>query len=91
MLSRVVYSENDQLDSRVFDLQRSTISQICKQEMTFCYYQEVDQETVYTGLQSMDGAVKVFVKLVNNEPVDLSIDEWNEQWARFPELIPLDV
>ena len=88
---RVVFSEGDTLSSREIDLQHSTISQTCQQEMTFCYYQEVDQVTVYTGMQSMDGAVKVFVKLVENEPVDLTMDDWNQQWLRFPELIPNDI
>ena len=88
---RVVHSENNLLTSRVFDLQNSTISQICQQNMTFCYYQEVDEFTVYAGMKSLSGAVKVFVKLVEDEPVDLTIEDWTKQWMRFPELIPNEI
>lgn len=88
---RVVYSEQGQLSERFFDLARSCISQICQLDMTFCYYQEFDQRTVYTGMQSPDQSIKVFVKLVEGEPVDLSIEEWLQQWARFPEWIPVDI
>lgn len=88
---RVVFANNEQLDTRVFDLARSTISQICQLDMTFCYYQEFDEKTVYTAMQSPDQSIKVFVKLVDGEPVDLSIEEWKEQWNRFPEWIPADI
>ena len=88
---RVVFANNEQLDTRVFDLARSTISQICQLDMTFCYDQEFDEITVYTAMQSPDQSITVFVKLVDGEPVDLSIEEWKEQWNRFPEWIPADI
>jgi hypothetical protein len=88
---QVVYSDNDLLSVKEFELFKSTVARNCGCEMTFCYYQEVDQQTVFTGLQSVDRRIKVFVKLIDNEPVDLSITEWLEQWNRFPEWIPDDI
>jgi len=76
------------LNSATFDLYRSTIERECGTPMTFCYYQEIDDTTVYTGLSSLDGKMKVFTKLIDNEPVDLSVKDWKEQWSRFPEFIP---
>jgi hypothetical protein len=85
---RVVYYKNEEISSKQFDLYKSTIERICGVKMTFCYYSEINETTVYSGMRSLDSSIKVFVKLVDDEPVDLTVEDWNEQWNRFPQLIP---
>jgi hypothetical protein len=87
---QVVQLVGDTYSVKSVDLQNSTLDLIYDMRMCFCYYRELDARTVYTGLAPSVGCdnLKVFVKLVNNEPVDLSLEDWLEQWSRFPEFIP---
>jgi DNA-directed RNA polymerase subunit N (RpoN/RPB10) len=87
---RVVRCEDGKTSQQVFDLLHSTVEKLCGTRMFFCYYQEVNDTTVYSGMTSEDQNIKVFIKLVDDEPVDLTIEDWQKQWSRFPEFIPVE-
>lgn len=76
--------------ARRMDLHHSTVQQLCGgQEMEFCYYKEATARVTYVGLRRVcDDELRVFVKLVRGEPVDLPLAEWHKQFARHGEFIP---
>lgn len=87
---QVVECKDELYTTRRLDLERSTLDRAYGLTMTFCYYQETDCRTVFAGMKPKTENVnlKIFIKLVDNEPVDLSVEEWMVQWSSFPELIP---
>lgn len=85
----VIFKSDSGLEEKNLDLQTSTIERHVGRTMTFCYYQEIDETTTYAGLKTQtDPIIYAFCKLEHEEPVDLTAEDWLQQWSKTPELIP---
>lgn len=85
----VVFKTDYGVSEKHLDLTTSTIERYVGRNMTFCYYQEIDETTTFAGLKTTtEPIVYSFCKLVNEEPVDLTVEDWLKQWSKKPELIP---
>lgn len=89
----VIISENltDDWKQIQVDLHKHTLDEKLGNKLTFCYYAETNDTTVFAGMKNIEGSKYVFVKLVHNEPVNLGLAEWVSQWNRKNDLIPDDV
>jgi len=77
----------------VVNLHTGTLGDVFKQVLTFCYYVELDEETVLTALKPKNAPADfcVYVKLVSGEPVDLTESELNAYLSVHDEFIPDDI
>jgi hypothetical protein len=90
-MTLVVVKKDDNLTEEIVDMQHSTISKHFQDDMHISYYYEHGQDVTYSGMKSTTRPLYIFVKLINGEPVDLHVEEFLEQWKRFPECIPDDI
>lgn len=92
-MTRTICSHNGTLSNIEIDLQHSTLEIFHGGRLTFTYYyHDVDSDAVFAGMSpATNPNLQYVVKLVQGEPVDLSENEWQEQWTRFPQVIPLDI
>ena len=75
-------------------LETVSLEQHFQTKLTFSYYRELDHQTVLTAMKPVDPTQQVFhvfVKLVDNEPVDLTADEVIGSLLEHPEFIPDDI
>lgn len=91
MVLVVVSKDNLSYTHQEINLDKSTIPDFYNKNMTFCYYLETDSNTVFTGFKTLTNDLFIFTKLISGEPVDLTINEWIEQWKQFSEMIPDDI
>lgn len=77
------------LEEVKLDLQTSTLQLHFGTELTFCYYWEINQDTVLAGMwPAWNPTFRVFVLLVNDEPVSMSAGELGSYLEQHPEFIP---
>jgi hypothetical protein len=81
--------------TRVLNLDNSTVGEAYGKVMTFCYYFELDAQTVIAALKPKKEEILqkfcVFIKLVNGEPVCLHERELWECLEQHGEFIPDDI
>jgi hypothetical protein len=93
----VVVKTNTDFRQVDMDLRNSTLQGWYGSALTFCYYQEVSEEVVFAGMCPVadtsreQPALVFFVRLSENQPVDLGIDEMQAQLLRHSEYIPADI
>jgi hypothetical protein len=88
-LTRVVAWRDGEYSENKVNLETSTVDREYGMNSRFCYYRESDERTVFAGLEGVkdDLITRVFVKLVDNDAVDLSLADWLSQWTSWPEFM----
>ena len=86
----VVRGPSEPRETVELDLTFWSLEQHFQKVLTFCYYVELDERTVLTAMKPTDPRADwmVFVKLVDDEPVDLEEEYLLRELESHPEFIP---
>lgn len=89
----VKYDDYDKQTETVnFPLETKSLPQLLGNSTSFSYYHEFDEVTVMCAVNTARSKhVHYFVKLVNNEPENLSITEFENKFSIFGEFIEDDI
>lgn len=81
------------MEALQLDLVKSTVARELTESMTFSYYWEFNDRTVFTAMtpDHVPQSYHIFVKLVHDEPVDLTKEELQSVLSKKSDFIPLSI